>query len=67
MDAGTALVEDLFGPPAIGFGAQGQIAVKRLQEIGILAAHIGDDFAAVRRQSAKVAPGSKMRGRVMLP
>jgi len=49
MDARTALVEDLFGPPAIGLGAQGQVAVKRLQEIGILAAHISDDFVAVRR------------------
>ena len=53
MDAGAALVEDLFRPTAIGLGAQGQISVKSLQEVRILAPNVGDDLVAVRRHQTR--------------
>jgi hypothetical protein len=34
-------------------GAQGQIAVKSVQELWILASHVGDDLVAVRRHQAR--------------
>ena len=45
--------EDLFGPAAIGLDAQRQVAVKGLQELGILPPHIGDDLVGVGRHEAR--------------
>ena len=53
MDAGAAFVEDFFGPSAIGLGAGGEIAVKRLQEVRVLAPDVGDDLVAVRRHETR--------------
>ena len=53
MHAGRMLVEDFGGPPAIGLGAQRQIAVKGLQEQRVVAPHIGNHLVRVRRHQAR--------------
>ena len=66
VNAAASAVEDFLGPATIGLGAQkSHVSMESLQELRILATHVGDDFVDVRRHQARRMDQDPMQVRRM--